>query len=397
MVDHAMNDDLPIVPIQPDVQAAQTRRRIIEGWEPVARGQMRIRIGRLITRMRDPNTSLRQLFEPLNLQDDGDVRRKLKERIIGVLTYVLRALDNEQAWITKRQLKYDLRNATSTVPVGEGVERIPLFPPDSPRIMWTTLRFCCELLNCNLQSLAICAGDSGLITGAASLRWVPGGQLIRLTNHHELIKGNVAAMESLYIEGDFSQPGGVILVVESAAAFYALRHGQLCNDRRRPILMITGCGFPSYGTRAILFKIHDMYPNTPILALTDYNLSGYHIYETFCGRAITSELSPVHDPPMPMEIKWLGMNFVDAERVNVDKRQPLTPEDIQHIDDAIVNREGQSADTLADAQGISENCSQLILMKTAGFKAQITDMEGFDGITLTAVVRQKIDQWFLGQ
>jgi len=154
---------------------------------------------------------------------------------------------------------------------------------------------------------------------------------------------------------------------------------------------LTGQGYSSYATRAMLLKIHDLYPAIPILALTDYNLSGYLIYEHFSGRAKTNSNSPLYDPHMPIPITWLGMNFADTVHV-LNNRERLTPKEIRLINKAIVKREGQHADTTAVAPGISKNCRELIRMKLGGFKAQITDMQNIGGASLTDIVAQKIHE-----
>jgi DNA topoisomerase VI subunit A len=371
-------------------------RLIMVGWAPIERETMRDRILVLLTR--EAMVPGEEFLLPLivageinavivaGFPDPDKVRLKIMQ-ITTVLHHVLQAIWDPEGrlMINKRGLYYRLRNVLITLENGDAAL---VFPNKSS--MYKTARHCCVLCRCNLQSLAICAGDRGFITGAASVRLIPGGQVIRLLNHKMSINGDVAAKAHLEIRGDFStERDGVILIVESEESFDTLRQGGLCNNR--PILMLTGQGYSSYATRAMLLKIHELYPAIPILALTDYNLSGYLIYEHFSGRAKTNSNSPLYDPHMPIPITWLGMNFADTVHV-LNNRERLTPKEIRLINKAIVKREGQHADTTAVAPGISKNCRELIRMKLGGFKAQITDMQNIGGASLTDIVAQKIHE-----
>lgn len=396
MADPAINEDNTFPPgWADDLPADQIRRRIIAGWAPIERQTMIDRILALIIHEGAVTTDV--FLQPLgHVHYRNDEQRRLTiARVMAVLHEVLQALAHPggRMMINLRGLIYRLRHMMCTLENGDDIR---LFRDNE---LYNTIIDCCQLCRCNRQSLAIWAGDDGFITGAASMRLTPGGQLIELNDLKMSINGDVAEKANLHIEGDFSEhPDGIILVVESEEVFDTLRLGGLRDNRH--ILMITGRGKPSYTTRATLFKIHDLYPNRPILALTDYNLSGYQIYNTFRGRSVTDSgpgigrigFCAMYEPPMPIPIIWLGMNLADTEHVDLIKREALTDQEIRLIKGAIT-REGQHEDTPDDALGISEDCLELIRMRDAGFKAQISDMHRLGGPTLTDIVGRKIDEF----
>ena len=393
MADPLLNNNNDIVPV-PGAGAEtpeQIRRKgIIAGWAPVPRAQMIETVTEKIN-LSITQTTL-QFLEPVyrtmrdrHLPGPGQSRLFVC-RITQILQQSLYALTQDNMMINMRGLYYRLRLMKFTN--RHGVE-VPLFGSEenSGYAIDAALRHCSVVCECNLQSLAIWAGDKGFITGAASIR-IPDGQVIHLNNYKMSIDGDIAAKADLVIFGQFTD--GVILVVESEEAFDTLRLGGLCDNR--PILMIALRGYASYATRAMLLKIHDLYPTTPILAFNDYNLHGYYIYEHLSGRGLTACRSNLYEPQMPIEVTWFGMNLADATGYVHDNRDDLTQNEIRLINTAIELRERVPADTLPDAPGISENCRELIRMRNGGFKAQITDMQNIGGPSLTDIVAQKIHE-----
>ena len=355
---------------------------VMAGWRTLPRQDVLTKIATILRT--PPHVRDLDFLAPLNrvqgYRRDPISSKMTRLRISIVLDVLHGVLDHPVMTIRLRGLWYRVK--------AERLNEAQLFFP-SDYYLSRTIRYCCVLCGCNRQSLGILAANSGYITGPASVQ-LP-DRTIQLQNMKFSIDGNVATKADLDFAGRFStDAGGVILFVESEEAFDALVDGGLC--RNHPILMITGCGMSAYAVLALLYRIHATHSRVPIMALTDYNLSGFHIQRAMSGAAVTERtgMSEEYDPQLTIPCTWIGMTSDDVrDHVSAHVREALTPKELNALRRAIKFYSGDE-DTEVDNQNIDDACRELIRMRDAEIKAQIANINTTAQHTLADIVFGKI-------
>ncbi len=105
-----------------------------------------------------------------------------------------------------------------------------------------------------------------------------------------------------------------LLVVEKECIFRRLCDEKIWEREGMSCVLISGCGFPDFATRAFLKQLVHKNKTLPVLILTDYNPFGLAIYLNF---AFGSKASPDGDVFNVPEAIWLGLHFEDMEEFNI--------------------------------------------------------------------------------
>ncbi|KAL0208171.1 hypothetical protein P9112_010758 [Eukaryota sp. TZLM1-RC] len=117
-----------------------------------------------------------------------------------------------------------------------------------------------------------------------------------------------------------TKPLKYILVVEKDAALVRLIEDNILEHIGASIL-ITGCGFPDFATRAFLSKIAAAFPDVPVLGLADADPYGLDI---LCKYRFGSTAA-VHEADLAVpRLRWIGVTASDLEEFNIPRSALLS-------------------------------------------------------------------------
>eukprot|EP00899_Mesostigma_viride_P018150 jgi/Mesvir1/26336/Mv22513-RA.2 len=176
------------------------------------------------------------------------------------------------------------------------------------------------LLQCSRNCLGITASPKGLLAGRLKVKegatWHDYSHVSRLGRSIPG-EGDVRTIMSLQMQSDAC----CVLVVEKDAVFQRLVEDKFHNSL--PSILVTAKGFPDLATRALLARIHALFPHLPLLALVDWNPFGVSIMTTY--RYGSRRMLESYQYAVP--VRWLGMRYGDTADLPADVFQPMGERD----------------------------------------------------------------------
>ncbi|KAK2197200.1 bifunctional Winged helix-like DNA-binding domain superfamily/Topoisomerase 6 subunit A-Spo11 [Babesia duncani] len=216
------------------------------------------------------------------------VSMRWHSRVFEIMDYVYKLLKSNRT-CTFRELYYALPRAFK-----------------NQQQLAKSLKDVCELLQCNRNDLNICMSQRGLQdTFSYNIGHVAGCLLLE-TNKERLdiatrSFGIPISLEMSELEMQIY--GNYLVIVEKYTVYM-----QLCNDRiweKLPMVLITGCGFPSHSTRKLVDTLVSM-GDHKLSYLGDLDPHGMLILLTYMKSHCNTASN----------ILWIGIHVEDIERYN---------------------------------------------------------------------------------
>lgn len=180
------------------------------------------------------------------------------------------------------------------------------------------------MFNIPRHSLHILACSKGYVTGQLSFREHDGNFINCTANPNGILVPS--HIHSIY---DIRSDAKAILVVEKDATYQRLLDDNIL-EKLKPIIMVTGKGFPDLNTRLLVKRLWESL-EIPVLALVDADPYGVEI---MCVYRFGS-MSQSHDADnlTVSSMRWIGVLPSDLERLSIDKdaQIPLTEQDRKKI------------------------------------------------------------------
>ena len=176
-----------------------------------------------------------------------------------------------------------------------------------------------------------------------------------------------------------------ILVVEKDATYQRLLDDNIL-EKLKPIIMITGKGFPDLNTRLLVKRLWEKL-EIPVLALVDADPHGVEIMCVYRFGSISQSYDA--DNLTVSSMRWIGVLPSDLERLSIDQEAqiPLTEQDHRKISH------------LLDRPYVKAHASiqqELLVMLNTGHKAEMQALSGISTGFLTDVylpIKLKHGKW----
>ena len=183
-----------------------------------------------------------------------------------------------------------------------------------------------HLLQVPRFSLGISSSSKGLVSGPLVIAQHSGTSdpvscLYQTSPHGVSIPGNIKTILDMKFECFATH----VIVVEKDTVFQRLVAHAADDSILKGCLFITGRGHSDMGTRIFLWRIHQVYPNIPILGICDWNPCGALILGTYrfgsqnMAESIRFRLE---------HVRWLGMRRGMLEDFHSDVFHPLSDRDM---------------------------------------------------------------------
>jgi len=194
------------------------------------------------------------------------------------------------------------------------------------------------------HSLGVYAAGKGWFAGSISTLEEQDGSEIGVW---VLTKKPKAIPSASVCEEQFTRTNSArfILVVEKECIFRRLCDEKIWEREGMSCILITGCGFPDFATRAFLRQLVCKNVDLPVLILTDYNPFGLAIYLNY---AFGSKASPDGDAFNVPSAIWLGLHYEDMTTFNISPSamQPCTHVDLKKAKCLLLNKNVRDNDFL---------------------------------------------------
>ncbi|AFZ80374.1 hypothetical protein BEWA_032270 [Theileria equi strain WA] len=132
-----------------------------------------------------------------------------------------------------------------------------------------------------------------------------------------------------------------VLVVEKYTVFMSLCHSRIW--KKLPIILITGCGFPSNNTRKLVEDL-SMNSDIEICYLGDYDPHGFLIFLSYAKGSVSTRINSlipdVHiNRRKGNRYKWIGIRASDVEEYGIKKVVDLTKREMRILENLISDPE----------------------------------------------------------
>ena len=176
-----------------------------------------------------------------------------------------------------------------------------------------------------------------------------------------------------------------ILVVEKDAVFNRLLQEKACE--RMHAIMVTARGMPDIATRALLQRLTQELPHTPVVGLFDWNPSGAVILCTYRGLQSKKARTAVEQQCVAIgaNVRWICALSGDLTSRPDDELLPLTPRDLV----LLRNLQARMTGLNEDVPWATSLLGELAAMARRGRKAELEALYSA-GEDLTPLLAQKI-------
>ena len=212
--------------------------------------------------------------------------------------------------------------------------------------LMTALQKAQSVLGVPRHSLGVYAAGKGWFAGSISTLEEQDGS-VDVEGVWVLTKKPKAIPSASVCEEQFTRTNSArfILVVEKECIFRRLCDEKIWEREGMSCILVTGCGFPDFATRAFLKQLVCKNVDLPVLILTDYNPFGLAIYLNY---AFGSKASPDGDAFNVSSAIWLGLHYEDMTTFNISPSamQPCTHVDLKKAKSLLLNKNVRDNDFL---------------------------------------------------
>lgn len=212
--------------------------------------------------------------------------------------------------------------------------------------LMTALQKAQSVLGVPRHSLGVYAAGKGWFAGSISTLEEQDGS-VEVEGVWVLTKKPKAIPSASVCEEQFTRTNSArfILVVEKECIFRRLCDEKIWEREGMSCILVTGCGFPDFATRAFLKQLVCKNVDLPVLILTDYNPFGLAIYLNY---AFGSKASPDGDAFNVSSAIWLGLHYEDMTTFNISPSamQPCTHVDLKKAKSLLLNKNVRDNDFL---------------------------------------------------
>lgn len=286
-----------------------------------------------------------------------------KYAIILKILSIAHKLLKEDAYATKRDIYYN---------------DVPFF--GNQRFVDNAVDDISCMLNIPRYSLHILACSKGYVSGDLTYKEHSGNFIdCSLQTNGMLVPTHV---HGIY---DICSEAKAIIVIEKDATYQSLLDEKIL-EKLKPIILITGKGFPDLNTRLFVKKLSDSL-EIPVLAMVDADPHGIEIMCVYRFGS-KSQSYDVNNLTVP-SIKWIGVLPSDLEKLSIDKKAliPLSSHDQKKISHLL---ERPYVKTHVEIQ------QELLIMLNSGVKAEMQAISSMTAGFLTNVylpVKIKHGKW----
>ncbi|CAB4043462.1 meiotic recombination SPO11 isoform X1 [Paramuricea clavata] len=230
------------------------------------------------------------------------------------------------------------------------------------------------------HSLHILACSKGYVSGQLSFREHDGNFINCSGNPNGIVIPS--HVHGIY---DICSDAKAILVVEKDATYQRLLDDNIL-EKLKPIIMITGKGFPDLNTRLLVKRLWENL-EIPVLALVDADPHGVEIMCVYRFGSMSQSYDA--DNLTVSCMRWIGVLPSDLERLSIDQEAqiPLTEQDRRKIS-YLLDR------PYLKAHGSMQQ--ELLVMLNTGYKAEMQALSGISTGFLTDVflpIKIKHGKW----
>ena len=211
------------------------------------------------------------------------------------------------------------------------------------------------MLDVPRHSLHILACSKGSVSGQLSFREYNGNFINCSGNPNGILVPS--HVHGIY---DICSDAKAILVVEKDATYQRLLDDNIL-EKLKPIIMLTGKGFPDLNTRLLLKRLWENL-EIPVLALVDADPYGFEIMCVYRFGSISQSYDA--DNLTVPSMQWIGVLPSDLERLLIDKGAliPLTEQDQRKISYLLERPYVKAHESIQQ---------ELLLMLNTGHKAEM--------------------------
>ena len=213
--------------------------------------------------------------------------------------------------------------------------------------LMTALQKAQSVLGVPRHSLGVYAAGKGWFAGSISTLEEQDGS-VEVEGVWVLTKKPKAIPSASVCEEQFTRTNSArfFLVVEKECIFRRLCDEKIWEREGMSCILVTGCGFPDFATRAFLKQLVCKNVDLPVLILTDYNPFGLAIYLNY---AFGSKASPDGDAFNVSSAIWLGLHYEDMTTFNISPSamQPCTHVDLKKAKSLLLNKNVRDNDFYA--------------------------------------------------